>query len=471
MSIPGLLLIAKNQLRSYRRLLRKGLPLLAAFLVFILLLSGEAGRLVKNRELPGALLPIIYAAVFLFIAGRRILFVKYPPFCFSLPGLYFFLTTPVNHRLVLAGKLFFSYLPLLFLSFVLSFLARLAGPVGTGLPGGIGLLNQAGLPGGVGLFGQISLPSQASLFFCLAAITNISWLLYNAAAGRLLLRKILAFLAITLLLLLKTPGFVWAVIAAVSFWLAVNSIDGINWSKYENHCRLAYLTRKHFLAGDWGGLEALAHEYAREKPPAGSSLAARIYVTGQKAFTYGQILIISRYPFLSFLVFLGQYAFSVFLMGRGEFFTLSGGSLLLLLGFVSLFSLPVQKLGQKMAQGLFPVCGFAEFITGMLTLPAAVAWVLLAAVFSIVPTGINPAWQMAASLAPAVILSYLAVVRGMIQPAFSGWFVAGAFLFALLFPCIYRAFWCEALAALLLFIPYLVFSWQKMKRIYEGIDP
>ncbi|NLM37311.1 MAG: hypothetical protein GX202_04210 [Firmicutes bacterium] len=439
MSIPGLLL--KNQLRSYRKVLRKGLPFLAVLLVFLLFFAGEAGPLVRNRELPDAYLPKIYAAVLLFFAGRRILFLKYPPFFFSLPGLYFFLTTPVNHRLVLAGKVLLSYLPLLLLSFGWSLLT---GWVQTGLPGGAGL------------------------FFCLAAMANLSWLLYNGETNRLLLRKVLVFLVIILLLFLKTPGFIWAIIAAGSFWRAVNSVDKINWSKYENHCRLAYLSRQFFLAGDWGGLEALTYEYARAEPPAASFLPARVYVTGRKAFTFGQILIISRYPLFSFVVFLGQYAFAVFLMGRGEFLPLTGGSLLLLLGFAGLFSLPVQKLRQKMAQGLFPAGGFAEFIAGLFILPAAVAWVFLAAVFFLVPTGVNPAWQAAASFFPAAILSYLAVARGMFQPAFSGWFVAGALLFALLFSCIYRAFWWEALAALLLFIPYLVSSWQRMKKIYEG---
>ncbi|NLY88159.1 MAG: hypothetical protein GX085_00830 [Firmicutes bacterium] len=441
MSIPRLLF--KNQLRGYWKLLRKGLPLLAALLVFILFLAGEVRTLVTNKEFLGAFLPPVYAVVLLFIAARRILFLKYPPFYFSLPGLYFFLTTPVNHRLVLAGKILLSYLPLLFLGFGWSLLA---GPVQTGL------LNGAGL------------------FFCLAAIANISWLLYNTAAGRLFLRKVLAFLAITLLLLLKTPGFVWAIIAAGCFWRAVNTVDEINWSKYENHCRLAYLSRKYFLAGDWGGLESLTYEYAREKRPAAAFLSTRVYVTGYKAFAYGQFLILSRYSLLSFVVFLGQYVFAVFLMGRGEFFSLTGGSFLLLLGFAGLFFLPVQKLEQRMAQGLFPAGGFTEFITGLLLLPAVVAWMFLAAIFFIAPTGINPLLQIAASLVPAAILSYLAVVRGMLQPAFSGWFLTGALLFALLFSCIYRASWWEALLVLLLFIPYMLISWRRMKRIYEGTD-
>jgi hypothetical protein len=393
-SIPGLLL--KNQLRSYRKILRKGLPFAVALLVFVLFVAGEARLLVTNQELLSAYLPLVYAAVLLLIAGRRILFLKYPPFYFSLPGLYFFLTTPVNHRLVLAGKILLSYLPLLLLSYGWSLLA---GQVQTGLLDGAGL------------------------FFCLAAMANISWLLYNAEANRILLRKILIFLAIMFLLLIGTPGFVWAIIAAGSFWRAIYSVDEINWSKYENHCRLAYLSKKYLLGGDWGGLEALTYEYARGELPAVSFLSAGVYVTGHKAFTYGQILIMSRYPLLSWVIFLGQYVISIFLMKKGEFLLLFGGSLLLLLGFVALFSLPVQKLMQKKAKGLFPAGGFNDFITGMLILPTAVAFVLLTAVFLIVPTGINPIWQIAASLLPAAILSYLAVVKGVFRPVFSGWFV------------------------------------------------
>lgn len=182
----------------------------------------------------------------------------YPPFFFSLPGLYFFLTTPVNHRLVLAGKILRSYLPLFLYSFGWSVLA---GPARTGLPGG------------------------ASLFFCLAATANISWLLYNAATNRILLRKVLIFLAVILLLVLKTPGFFW---------------------------------------------------------------------------------------------------------------------------------------------------------------------------------------PMAASFFPAAVLSYLAVVKGVFRPAFSGWFATGALLFTLLFSCIYSAFWGEAFAVLLFFIPYLGLTCRWMRGIYEG---
>jgi hypothetical protein len=96
--------------------------------------------------------------------------------------------------------------------------------------------------------------------------------------------------------------------------------------------------------------------------------------------------------------------------------------------------------------------------------------VLLTAVFLIVPTGINPIWQIAASLLPAAILSYLAVVKGVFRPVYSGWFVTGVLLFGLLFSFIYSAFWWEALAVLLLFIPYLLFSRRRMKGIYEGAD-
>jgi len=96
-----------------------------------------------------------------------------------------------------------------------------------------------------------------------------------------------------------------------------------------------------------------------------------------------------------------------------------------------------------------PAGGFHEFLTGMLILPTAVAWVFLTAVFFIVPTGINPVWQIIASFFPAAVFSYLAVVKGMFRPAFSGWFVTGALLFALLFSFIYSAFWWKALAVLI----------------------
>lgn len=440
MSIPGLLL--KNQLRGYRKLFSKGWPLAAVLLVFVLFVAGAARALVANPELVGACLPPIYTGVLLLFAGRRLLFLKYPPFFFSWPGLYFFLTTPVNHRLVLAGKILLSYIPLFFLSLGWSLLA---GQARTGLPGG------------------------AAFFFCLASMANISWLLYNAAAGRIFLRKGLTFLGITVLLLLKTPAFVWALIAAGSFWRALASLDKIDWSKYERHCRLAYLSRKYLLAGDWGGLETLTYEYAREEPPAASFLATRVYVTGYKAFLYAQILLMSRYPFPAWVVFLGQYAFSVFLMGKGEFLPFFGGSLLLSFGFAGLFFLPVRKLGQKMAQGLFPAGGFPAFLTGMFILPAAVAWVFLAAVFSLVPAGFNPVWAMAASFFPAAGLSYLTVVRGMFQPGFYGWFVTGALLCALLFSCIHRALWGETLGVLLLFIPYVILSGRRMKKIYERV--
>jgi len=433
-----LALLFKAQLRGYRKLLKKGWPLVGALLVFILLVA-DGARMVTGQVLSSACLPLIYGVVFLFIAGRRILFLKYPPFYFSLPGLYFFLTTPVNHRLVLAGKILLSYLPLLLLSFGWSILARPA---------------PAGLPDGAGLF------------FTLVAVANISWLLYNAAANRLLLRKILIFLAIMFMLFIKTPGFVWALIAAGSYGWALYSADGINWSKFENHCRVAYLTRKYLLAGNWGGLEALAYEYAQ--PPAASFFAARVYATGRWAFPSGQTLLISRYPLLGWVMFLGQSALSIFLMGKGGYLSVFGGSLLLVLGFVAPFALPVQKLKQKMGQGLFPAGDFPDFLTGMLIIPTVVAWVLLTVVVFCVSSGFNPIGAIAAAFFPAVILSYLAVVKGMSGPALSGWFVSGALLFALLFSLLCSAFWGEAFAVLLFFIPYLGLTCRWMRGIYEG---
>ena len=441
MSIIGLLL--KNQLRGYRKLLRKGLPLVVALLVSVLLFADEVRLLVTNQDLLSVYLPLIYAAIFLFIAARRILFLKYPPFFFSLPGLFFFFTTPVNHRLVLSGKILLSYLPLLFLGLGWSLLA---GQIQTSLPGWTGL------------------------FFCLVAITNLSWLLYNAATDRILLRKVLLFLVIVLLLALETPGLVWAIIAAGSFWRALSSIDELNWSKYENHCRLAYLSRKYLLDGSWDEMVALTYEYMQREPPVASFLAARVYVTGYKAFTYGQILIMSRYPLLFWVIFLSQYVISVIFMRKGEFLSLFGGSLFLLLGFVALFSPPVQKLRQKMAQGLFPVGGFHEFITGMLILPIVFALVLLTAIILIVPSGISPIWQIATAVFLAAFLSYLVVVKGLIQPVFSGWFVTGVILFGLLFSLVHSGFWREAIVVLLLFIPFGFFSWWRMKKIFEGVD-
>lgn len=443
MSIPALLL--KKEFRSYRKVFIKGLPLVSALLVLILIVADKVKMLLVNQDLVSTHLPLIYAVLLLLIAGRRILFLKYPPFFFSWPGLYFFLTAPVNHRLVLVGRILISYLPLLLLSIGWGILA---GPVQTGLLDGAGL------------------------FFCLAAMANISWLLYNAATNRLriLLWKILSFLTVLVLLVVRIPGYIWAIIAATSFGWAIYIVDQINWSKYERHCRMAHLSRKYLLNGDWGGLETLAYEYRSGEPPIVSFLTARMYANGSKAFTYEQILLISRYPLLSWVFFLGQYAFSIILIRKGELRALLGGSLLLLLGFVALFSLPVQKMRQKMAEGLFPVGGFNEFFTGMFILPTAVALVLLMAVFFFVPPGINQIWQMAAALFPAAVLAYLAVAKGMCGPVFTGWFMIGGLLFGLLFSFIYSAVWKGAFLVLLLFIPYLRFSWRKMKKIYEGAE-
>jgi len=436
--ILGLLL--KNKFRAYRRYLFKRSPFFGALLVFILFFTWEILPVIKaNMEWLRPILPKIYHLLLVLIASRRILFSKHPPFCFSLPGLYFFFTTPVNHYLVLTGKLLLSYFPMLIISFGLS---RLAAQL------------QAGFLHG------------AHLFFYLVATANFSWLLYNSNSKRIYLWRFFIFLAMLILIFLDLPSLFWLVCATGGFLLAINSTDKINWSKYESHCKLAYLTSKYFLNGDWGGLESLMYEY--KEPPGPSLFFTRIYVSGYKAFTYGQILIMSRYPFLAWLIFLCQCAVAAFILQTKDFLPFFGGTLLLLSGIVSPFSLPVQKTIQKNEQGFFLPGGFIDFFRGMALFPLVVSFVVLMIILSILADRFNPIWHLAAPILPAVALSYLVVVKGVFRSVFSGWFIAGTLLFGLFFFFIRICFFRGVFLVLCLFIPYLFVSWRRMRIIYEG---
>lgn len=437
MKILGFLL--KNKLRYYRKIICKRAPLLGALLVFILLVAGEILSVTEETELSPVVITLIYNMLLILIAVRRILLLKYPPFYFSLPGLYFFFTTPVDHRLVLTVKLLLSYFPLLIISL------------------GVSLLTE---------HLQVNLFSGGHLFFYLVTMTNISWVFYNANSKRRYFWQFFTFFAVLVLVFIKVTYLFWTISAVVSFLPAINLIDEINWSKYEKHCKLVYLTRKYLLAGDWGGLEVLMYEH-KEKP-AKFGIFTPVYTTGYKAFTYGQVLTLSRYPLFSWVIFLSQCIISTLMLQSGAFFYIWGGSLFLLLGFASLFSLPIQKTMQKINEGFLISGGFKDFMMGTLVLPVTVSFVALIIIFLIVQPNLSPIWYPVLSLFFAVVLSYLVVVKGVFQSILSGWFLTGGLLYGLSLFFIRTALYEGALLVLFLFIPYLIFSWRRMKGIYEG---
>ena len=436
-----LCLLLKNKLRYYRRLSPKWLPFFGVLLVFLLFFIGElVPEMKNNRELLGQIIPVIYQIVLLLIAGRRILS-KYPPFYFSLPGLYFFFTTPVNHRLVLTGRLLLSYFPILIISLGLSLLAQQV---------------QAGLFHG------------AQLFFYLVATTNISWLLYNSNSKRLYILRLSAFIMVLFLIYINISYLFWLLFAVGGFFIVINSTNEINWSKYDKHCKLAYLTTKHFLSGDWGSMETLTYEY--KENPGRSILSSRVYVTGFKAFTYGQMLILSRYPFITWVLFLGQCTGATIILQNTELLPFMGGSLLLLSGFVSLLSVPIEKIIHKHKQGFLLPSSFNDFLLGMIVLPMIISLVALMIIISILTESFNPLWPLVMSILPAIVLSYLIVLKGVLQSIFSGWFITGALLFGLVLYFTRTTFFWGVFIILSLFVIYLIFSWRRMKIIYEGYN-
>ena len=436
-----LCLLLKNKLRYYRRLSPKWLPFFGVLLVFLLFFIGElVPEMKNNRELLGQIIPVIYQIVLLLIAGRRILS-KYPPFYYSLPGLYLFFTTTVNHRLVLTGRLLLSYFSMLIISLGLSLLAQQV---------------QAGLFHGV------------HLFFYLVATANISWLLYNSTSKRIYILRLLAFFTLLLLIYINISYLFWLLLALGGFIIVIDSTNEINWSKYDKHCKLAYLTSKYFLAGDWGSMETLTYEYKGN--PGRSILSSRVYVTGSKAFTYGQMLILSRYPFISWVLFLGQCAVATFILQNMELLPFMGGSLLLLSGCVSLLSGPIEKTIQKHKQGFLLPSGFNDFLLGMIVLPMVISLVVLMIIISILTESFDPLWHLVLSILPTIVLSYLIVLKGVFQSIFSGWFISGALLFGLVLYFTRTTFFWGVFVVLSLFVIYLIFSWRRMKIIYEGYN-
>lgn len=348
------LLLLKNDYRFIKSHLQKILLELFAIIILLAIIQ-ESFRMINEKVVSQNFFTSLFSIIFIIFALNKIFFSKYPPIFFSIPGIYYIITGPFNVKLIIAIKLLLNYIPVLILVFILfPFLG----------------LN------------HLVIVNSVVLALSLIFLTNISWINYNL---KIRFKKILCqFIAFSLVIIffpIKGSILFWVFASLVSFLLSIMIVEQIQWPKFMEHCRFAYLSKKYFFEGNWAGLLTLMYE--QKKNTADNKWGKKLYWLGWKSLVFKELIIYSRLSFSLWLMLFAQMAFAVYLMksgGQSSFFI---GGIIIVFGFTTTFANPSYQTIQKQKKGFMIPLSSKEFLLGMLLIPLIISIISLTVIIFI----------------------------------------------------------------------------------------
>lgn len=348
------LLLLKNEYRFIKSYLRKILLGLFVIIVFLAIMQ-ESFRLINERVVSQEFFTLLFSIIFIIFALNKIFFNKYPPIFFSIPGIYYVKISPINVRFVIAVKLLLNYIPLLILVFILfPFLG----------------LNQ--------LVTVKNLVLALSLIF----LTNISWLNYNLKTRfKKILYQFIVFFLVIIFFPTKGNIIFWVFASLISFLLSIMIVEQIQWPKFMEHCRFAYLSKIYFFEGNWAGLLTLMYE--QKKDTADNKWGKKLYWPGWKSLIFKELIVYSRFSFRLWLILFIQIASAVYLMksgGQNSFFI---GSIIIVFGLTITLANSLYQTIQKQKRGFLMPLSYKEFLFGMLLIPLIISVILLTVIMLI----------------------------------------------------------------------------------------